>query len=81
MKKLLIILFSLVCLNAIAQKDSTKDTVAVLSLQQVNEIASYIQIQASGKADVKPEAWNGILQILSRSIIIRTVPKKEQPKK
>lgn len=79
--KLLIIMLSLVCLNASAQKDSTKDTVCILTVQQVNEIVEYIQIQASGKADVKQSTWNAIIQTLYRSATIRVLPNKEQLKK
>lgn len=84
MKKISIFLAFTIILssNCFSQKDSTqKDTVITLSYAQIVEIFSTIQIQASGKADVRPEVWNAILQALNKSVSIRTLPKKEQPKK
>lgn len=81
MKKISIFLaFIILSSNCFSQKDSTqKDTVITLSYTQIVEIYSTIQIQASGKADVRPEVWKEVLNILNNSVKI--LPKKEQPKK
>lgn len=77
MKKTIIILSAILFFfSAQAQKDSTKDTVLVLTVPQANELISDIQIQASGKADVKAEQWNKDLQMLYKSV--RIIPKEEQ---
>lgn len=81
MKKTFLILISSFWLFASAQKDSVKDTISILSFQQVSEIVNDIQLQQSGKVDVKKEVWNDILQTLYRSLIVRTLPNKELPKK
>lgn len=85
MKKLLIITFSLLCLNAVGQKanstDSLKDTIVVLSYAQAIQIFNDIQTQWIGKADVKREEWSYDLQMLQASLITRTIPKNEKPKK
>lgn len=82
MKKLLIIASFFLSLNASAQKDSTqKDTVCILHLNEVNEIAGYIQAQMSGKVDVKNQTWQTVIQLLYGKLQIVDVPKKQQPKK
>ncbi len=80
MKKIIIAFLLFATLSVNAQKDSTKkDTVAILSLAKVQEIITVIQIQESGKADIKPTVWDGLIRDLVSSIKI--IPNKEQPKK
>jgi hypothetical protein len=82
MKQVLIIFLVILSINSFAQKDTTKvksDTVCVLSIEQVREIANYIQIQMSGKADIKNGTWQNVLAILANNIKI--IPNKEQLKK
>lgn len=84
MKYLIIVIaFTFFSIVSNAQKtDSTrKDTIAVLTLQQVNEITSFMTAQAGGKVDVKPETWNDIIQIMYKSIRVIEVPNKEKPKR
>lgn len=69
-----LILFSL-RVNA-QKKDSTqKDTVIVLSIQQANQLIQDIQIQMSGRADVKSEEWVADLKLIFGSAHISDKPK------
>lgn len=78
MKKIIIIIsITLFFLSAKAQKDSTaKDTVFVLTIQQFNELNQDIQIQMSGRADVKKEQWVNDLNMIYKSV--RVIPEEKQ---
>lgn len=78
MKKVIIILsVTLFFFSANAQKDSTaKDTVIILTIQQLNELNQDIQIQMSGRADVKKEQWLNDLNMLYKAV--RIIPKEQQ---
>ena len=69
---------SFICFS---QKDSLKDTIAVLSFPQVNEIMYYMNLAKSGRVDVKGETWTYLMNMIGGSLQERKIPKKEQPKK
>lgn len=76
MKKTLLAISILLCLHASAQKDTTaKDTVIVLSIQQANQLIQDIQIQMSGKADIRNEEWAADLKMIFGSAHISDKPK------
>lgn len=79
MKQLLIAFLFIPCFCK--AQDSTKDTVAIISPLDVVRLANDIQTQAEGKADIKKEEWYYILQMLQKSVIIRTLPNKEKTQK
>lgn len=64
-------------------KDSTqkKDTLGILTYQQVLAIGNIIQLQMSGKVEVKNDTWqNDVLKILYSSLQVIPVPQEPQPK-
>lgn len=83
MKKVVfIILQTVFFFQCNAQKDTTKrealkrDTVIVLSYKQANSLIQDIQIQQSGKADIKPEQWESDLQMIYKSV--RIIPNDKE---
>lgn len=77
--KTILAVFILFCLSANAQKkDSTNDTLIVLSVQQANQLIQDIHIQASGKADIKNEEWDNDLKMIYNGV--RIIPKADKPK-
>ena len=66
MKHLLFIIFILISVKDFSQKKDTiqYDTTTVLSFTEMQQIVNYMQIQSSGKVDVKPETWNELIALL-----------------
>lgn len=77
MKKFLLAVSILFSLSVNAQKkDSTaQDTLIVLSVQQANQLIQDIQIQMTGKADIRNEEWANVLKMIFGSAHISDKPK------
>lgn len=50
------------------------DTIVVLRVPDAANIINYIELQQSGKVDVKSEVWQEIIAIIRRGVTV--VPKK-----
>lgn len=67
---------SIYCNAQKQDSSSDKDTVVILTLQEANILFNYIQLQSSGKVDVKLETWEGILDMIRKKIV--AVPKNKK---
>lgn len=87
MKKIITIFLLSTSISVSAQKknadvirsaDTTaKDTIIVLTVQQASELINDIQIQMTGRADIKNEQWVKDLQMIYESA--RITPKSDKP--
>ncbi len=87
MKKILLASALFISFNSFSQSDTThkanKDSIpyAAVPLDLLNEIMGDIQLQASGRADVKVDIWKQLLQALSANAFLFNVPSKDPAKK